>query len=331
MTRQDPNAFYTDAGATGYTLFGPNGPSYTDVAQGSAGDCWLLASLGETAARDPNIIQNMFINDGNGIWTVRFYVNGAPDYVTVNDQLPLDTVNPSYNGGYAFDAPQNGILWVALAEKAYAQENLSGQISTSQPGSDSYAALNGGFPSWALPTITGLSSNLYYVTPGLTAESIATALEEGELVCICTPSNSSTGQNLDIDPYLVAGHCYAVVGYNPSSSMPFEVFNPSGINTYSDTGGQTWGLFTSNGAFLEENFAEWGVAGTTAPGSGSRTAMLSADSLESNAIPSTQKPLLIGFAPTSAPSQVQSIGRRHGHQDLALGSLVDEDLEFLRS
>ena len=72
-----PTNTYTCGGATGYTLFGPNGPSYTDVAQGSAGDCWFLASLAETAARDPNIIQNMFINNGNGTWTVRFYVNGV--------------------------------------------------------------------------------------------------------------------------------------------------------------------------------------------------------------------------------------------------------------
>ena len=92
---EDPNNAYTNVGATGYTLFGPNGPSFTDVAQGSAGDCWFLASLAETAARDPQIIQNMFINNGNGTWTVRFYVNGAPDYVTVNDQLPVATADPS--------------------------------------------------------------------------------------------------------------------------------------------------------------------------------------------------------------------------------------------
>ena len=155
---EDPNSVYTNVGATGYTLFGPNGPSFTDVAQGSAGDCWFLASLAETAARDPQIIQNMFINNGNGTWTVHFYVNGAPDYVTVNDQLPVATADPSYNGGYAFDAPQNGILWAALAEKAFAEENLSGGVTTGQQGVDSYAALNGGEPSWALAAITGLSS-----------------------------------------------------------------------------------------------------------------------------------------------------------------------------
>ena len=353
----DPDNVYTDAGTTGHTLFGPNGPSFTDVAQGSAGDCWFLASLAETAARDPKIIQNMFINNGNGTWTVRFYVNGVPDYVTVNDQLPVATADPSYNGGYAFDAPQNGILWVALAEKAFAEENLSGGVTTGQQGVDSYAALNGGYPSWALAAITGWSSSEFDVTPGVTSQDIAAAMQAGDLVCIGTPNSS------DIDPYLVPGHCYAIVGYNPSSSMPFEVFNPWGINTFSKTGGQTWGAFVSDGAFLEENFASWGVVGTAAPGAGSRNAMLSADSPASDLIEnadelaallaahssqparpgtgaavhssaanaSTRQPIAIGLAPTSRPGQLQSIGRRHDYQDLALGSMRDGDLEFLRS
>ena len=176
---QDPNETYSSVGASGYTLFGPNGPSFKDVAQGSAGDCWLLSSLAETAARDPGIIQSMFINNGNDTWTVRIYVHGAPDYVTVNDQLPVDTVNPNFNGVYAFDSPQNGILWVALAEKAFAEENLSGGISTSDPGVDSYAALNGGYPSWALTAISGTSANEYLVTSGLTGVSIALARTGG--------------------------------------------------------------------------------------------------------------------------------------------------------
>ena len=43
---------------------------------------------------------------------------------------------------------------------------------------------------------------------------------------------------------------------------------------------------------------------------------------------STQEPLLIALAPTSP---AESIGRRHDHLDRALGSLMDDDLAFLRS
>ena len=49
----DPSGSYTFPGATGNSLFGASGPEYWDVAQGSAGDCWFLAALAETAARDP--------------------------------------------------------------------------------------------------------------------------------------------------------------------------------------------------------------------------------------------------------------------------------------
>jgi hypothetical protein len=352
----DPSNLYTQVGATGYTLFGANGPSFTDVAQGSAGDCWFLASLAETAARRPDIIQNMFINNGNGTWTVRFYVNGAPDYVTVNDQLPVSTVYPSFNGGYAFDAPQNGILWVALAEKAFAEENLSGGVTTGQQGVDSYAALNGGYPSWALAAITGQSSSMFNVTPGMTSQEIAAALQEGELVCIDTPDSS------DIDSHLVPGHCYAVVGYNPSSSMPFEVFNPWGINTYANTEGQTYGAFVAGGGFLEANFVTGGVAGSAAPGPVSKHSMLSANSLGSGTIQrtdalatllaanssqqsrlgtdaavqtsaanaSTRQPIVIRLASTTPPDQLQGFGHRHDRLDRALGSLMYEDLESLR-
>src|SRR5271166_5806577 len=291
----DPNSAYTNVGATGYTLFGPNGPSFTDVAQGSAGDCWLMASLAETAARDPQIIQKMFISNGNGTWTVRFYVNGAPDYVTVNDQLPWDTAA----GAYAFDQPQNGILWAALAEKAFAEENLSGGVTTGQQGVDSYAALNGGYPSWALAAITGMSTSEFNVTPGVTSQEIAAALQAGDLVCIGTPDSS------DIDSYLVPGHCYAVVGYNPSSTMPFEVFNPWGINNSRADG--VWGLLIANGAFLEANFDTGGVAGSAAPGSGPVNAMLSPNSPDRGAVANTNELMAITVDTNSIPSTHESL------------------------
>jgi len=292
---EDPNNAYTNVGATGYTLFGPNGPSFTDVAQGSAGDCWLLSSLAETAARDPQIIRNMFIGNGNGTWTVRFYVNGAPDYVTVNDQLPVDTAA----GAYAFDQPQNGILWAALAEKAFAEENLSGGVTTGQQGVDSYAALNGGYPSWALAAITGMSTSEFNVTPGVTSQEIAAALQAGDLVCIGTPDSS------DIDSYLVPGHCYAVVGYNPSSTMPFEVFNPWGINNSRADG--VWGLLIANGAFLEANFDTGGVAGSAAPGSGPVNAMLSPNSPDRGAVANTNELMAITVDTNSIPSTHESL------------------------
>ena len=101
------------AAATAYqTVSGPlfsNGVAYTDIAQGGLGDCGLMTALAEIAYRSPTTITSMFIVNGDGTYTVRFYNNGQADYVTVDSQLP---------SGYASLANE---LWVGLAEKAWAQ------------------------------------------------------------------------------------------------------------------------------------------------------------------------------------------------------------------
>ena len=135
---------YSNFGTASYggSLFGKNGPSYLDVQQGAAGDCWLLASLAEVAARDPQDIKNMFswagtAVDQNGVvdlYTVRFYNSkNVAEYVAVDAELPA--------GGGTYDHPVNGVPWVALAEKAYAEANSLGYVTTQQTGKDSYAAL----------------------------------------------------------------------------------------------------------------------------------------------------------------------------------------------
>ena len=237
---------YSPAGGS---LFGANGPSFLDVQQGAAGDCWLMASLAEVAARAPSDIRNMFTYDGTtavngsvvGLYTVRFFNNaGTPEYVTVDTELP--------SGGTYYDRATNGVLWVALAEKAYVEANGKGYVTTSSEGSNSYAALNGGDPSWALRAITGKSASDYGVNPS----NIANAWNAGELVLLTTSNPSS--------PYIVGDHCYAVVGYNPSSSQPFEAYNPWGTTssgwaqgTYQ--GRQVYGLFTANAAFISQDFS----------------------------------------------------------------------------
>jgi hypothetical protein len=147
------------------TLFGSGGPSYKDVYQGEEGDCWLLSSLAVTAAHDPSLIQSMFTSDGtqmeNGVpvqvWTVRFYDNGVASYLTVNNLLPASSGNLVYAGGFQSISNPNNVLWVELAEKAYAQLCASGWNARAE--SNAYASLNGGSASTALPVITGAQEN----------------------------------------------------------------------------------------------------------------------------------------------------------------------------
>ncbi|MGA2253370.1 MAG: C2 family cysteine protease [Thermoguttaceae bacterium] len=232
--------------ATAYTpvsgsLFGPGGPSYLDVQQGYVGDCWLLASLAEVAARDPQDIQSMFTADGttveNGstvsLYTVRFFNSaGVAKYFTVDTELP--------SGGGLYDHAVNGVLWVALAEKAYAEANGANFVTTGSRGSDPYDALNNGDPSWALQAITGKSATDYAINPA----NIAAAWNSGELILLTTSTPASSE--------ILGDHCYAVVNYTASSSNPFEVYNPWGINTASADG--VYGLFSTNANFLSQNF-----------------------------------------------------------------------------
>jgi hypothetical protein len=248
--------------ATGYSnangnLFSSGRPSFLDVRQGGVGDCWLMASLAEVADRQPGVIQNMFTYDGTvvengavaGIYTVRLYHNGSPVYVTVDTELPA--------GGNYYAHP-NGDVWVALAEKAYAEANAQGWVSTSHRNIDSYAALDSGDPAWALSAITGQTARDYTINP----TNIASAWRQGELIVLCTSNPSS--------PYIVPSHCYAVVGYNASSSMPFEIYNPWGTNSSGWAPGgyhghAVYGLFYANAGFVSHNFA-WQSFAAAQPG-----------------------------------------------------------------
>ena len=50
----------------------PQTPSHNDEYQGELGDCYFISSLGMIADNNPQAIENMFINNGDGTYTVRF-------------------------------------------------------------------------------------------------------------------------------------------------------------------------------------------------------------------------------------------------------------------
>ena len=240
------------------TLFGTYGASYLDVEQGGVGDCWLVASLAETAARTCDIT-NMFVSDGTtivngsqvGVYSVRFYSSsGAAQYVTVDTELP--------SGGNTYDHPANNILWAALAEKAYAVANGAGYVPSNHVYANSYDVLNGGDAAQALHAITGQSASDFNLNPN----DVASAWNAGQLIVLDTTTPTS--------PYIVPSHAYAVVGYNATASLPFEIYNPWGTNasgwslgTYN--GQPDYGLFTANGPFLSQNFAVESFGSGAAP------------------------------------------------------------------
>jgi hypothetical protein len=93
-----------------------SGVSADDIQQKALGDCYYLATLSSIALEKPSAIQNMFIDNGDDTFTVRFFNNGVTDYVSVDRYLPTNA------SGYAVYADWGGAastsstneLWVAL-------------------------------------------------------------------------------------------------------------------------------------------------------------------------------------------------------------------------
>jgi hypothetical protein len=224
----------TDHPATSYTyqtaagaLF-QNGVSYTDVVQGNLGDCYFMASLASVAARNADAIRNMFIDNGDGTWTVRFFNGTTADYVTVDRSLPINSSGQWVYASTGHAASSTGNeLWVALAEKAYAQIDEAGWIG--QDNSNSYAGIAGGFINAALTQITARGAQLVSLTSG-DRTAMVNDWNAGQYLCIDT-----------------SNHSYAVVGYNANQGT-FTIYNPWGTSQE-----YTWTQVTST-------FSRWAHA-----------------------------------------------------------------------
>jgi hypothetical protein len=102
----------------------PVDPKTTDAAQGSLGDCFLVASLAAIANSSPQTIKDAITyNASTGTYSVRFYEekgrnNFTPVQIEVDAYLP-SKANSKDDPAYAGD--KGGVMWVAIAEKAYAK------------------------------------------------------------------------------------------------------------------------------------------------------------------------------------------------------------------
>ena len=254
------------------TLFGANGPSYLDVQQGDRGRLLAAGEPGGGGGPGPvghpeHVHRHRHHHGerlrGRTLHRPLLQQRRSAQYVTVDTELP--------SGGGYYDHPVNGVLWVALAEKAYAQANGAGIVTTNEVGSDSYAALDGGGPggnpSWALQAITGKSASDF---PAINPTNIATAWNAGELIVL--DSSTNAGDNLIVGDSTNGTHSYAVIGYNASSSTPFELYNPWGLSsvvghTSNYNGHQVYdGPFWFSSSLISQDFAYQNIGTGTAAG-----------------------------------------------------------------
>ncbi|MEX0269238.1 C2 family cysteine protease [Leptolyngbyaceae cyanobacterium UHCC 1019] len=184
------------------------GANINDIDQGGVGDCYFVAALASVADNKVGYINNMFIDNGDNTYTVRFFRNGVADYVTVDRYLPVNAsgnaVYAGWNGGSYTET--NNELWVALAEKAYAQLNESGGIG--QNNTNTYAGIDGGLAYLPMQHLTGLSAS----NPG-------TSANKADIIAKVNSDNLvSFGRQ---------GHAYAVTSYNAVTGT-FHLHNPWG-------------------------------------------------------------------------------------------------------
>jgi hypothetical protein len=232
------------AGATYQQASGslfPHAPIYTDVRQGLVGDCYFVGSLAEAAQVSSSYITSMFINNGDGTYTVRFNKSGKADYVTVDSQLPVDRFGNFLYANYGQNIANKTVpLWVALAEKAYVQMNEAGWLRSAVNGGgrNSYDAIGGGYMFEALAQITGRKAGYSAVDK----TSFEAALKAGKLITFASA-------NKPPDASVVGQHAYAVVAYNKAKQQ-VTLFNPWGIDN-----GYKPGLVTLTWTQMKKDFS----------------------------------------------------------------------------
>ena len=204
----DPVAGSTYSDFSSHPLF-VDGPQYNDIRQGAVGDCYFLASLASLADTDPGTIEQMVAPMGDGTYAVRYYRNGQPVYVRVDAELPGSSFSPRYA-----KLTPDGELWVALAEKAYAQFRY---------GENSYASISGGWMDPVYRAVTGLWTTRLWPTSSNVASSMASHLAAGHAVTVGSNSNAASP--------IVGLHAYMVKSVEVNAGETHvTVYNPWGLD-----------------------------------------------------------------------------------------------------
>jgi len=185
------------------------------VAQGQVGDCWFLATLAETALRDPSTITNSIHQRADGTYDVLFHTSTT----TTLDEHVDGKLPENYYGGLEYaKLGQSNCTWVPIMEKAFTyfrNRNIAANYATISGGwgSESMADL-GATPSELLPKVA-------------TAQDLFTDVVWGLIF--------NTGMDFGTKGYgggpLVNGHEYSVVSARVQNGVnQIEVRNPWGYN-----------------------------------------------------------------------------------------------------
>jgi hypothetical protein len=209
---------------TGLRYGMPNVPLFVDgvqaseVAQGTLGDCWYIASLKATAAADPQFIQDGIRQNANGTVSVRVWdEDGNLHWVTMTPDLPLDS-----GGNIAFArSVANGTTtesWPAYYEKAFAlmYAEDDGGAATEKDGDDrydhkergTYGAIEWDYTDKAPPYLTGNDADEI----DMNYTDVKKAFDSGHPVIVASNS-SADGVPASLKSAYVTQHVFYVKGF----------------------------------------------------------------------------------------------------------------------
>ncbi|WP_295853603.1 C2 family cysteine protease [uncultured Xylophilus sp.] len=236
-----------------------DGISFSDVFQGSAGDCYLLAAAAALAQSRPGVVQSMFTDNGvgaSGVQTfgVRLYdANGQANWVTVSNQFVVKSAGDT-GAAYAkltnAAKPAGAELWMPLLEKAYAQMNETGVLQRgANDGKNAMFAIEGGLAEAGIfitgrgaysfdstvtesTTMNGIASQLVKPVPaGSTAlDEVVRYINAGKTVFIGSQNKTQDASGKTL---FTGGHAYMAFDADTTSATntTVKVFNPWGDTT----------------------------------------------------------------------------------------------------
>ena len=210
-------------------IFGSNGPSIDDIAQGQTGDCYFLATLASVAKLDPTRLEQSIVSLGDGTYAVQFVKNGVPTYERIDGDLATyswSATTPAYaNFG------QDGSIWAPLIEKAFAYF---------RKGQNSYASINSGMMSevYADLGVSGVATISPSGSPDTYIQQIKDLLDSGKSVTAAC--YNAGGANM------ITSHAYTIdsVVDNGDGTYSVVVRNPWGVDGYSSNDGANDGYVT---------------------------------------------------------------------------------------
>jgi hypothetical protein len=176
-------------------------------------------------------------------------------------------------------------------------------LATIAPGINSYTAINNGNAATTvayLAAITGLPASSYWVN----ANDVAKAWQAGQLIVLGTGSTP-------LPSYIESNHAYAMVGYTPSSALPFSLFNPWGVQGgVASTGQFYYGQVVVNSAAIGEycdfsaqagTAAAWNLLATSSAALGIAAAAMPGLAANSTTVSDAQLAAGVAAAPQGLP------------------------------